>query len=56
MPEQLEEITKVCPVCGCTDLLLLGTLNQKRCGNKNCRAIIPWYLEAGQEQLIKYTR
>lgn len=52
----VDESVPKCPKCGCTALLLLRTLNEKRCGNKDCRTTIPWFLDDGQKPLIKYQR
>ncbi len=38
-----KQTTKVCPNCGNTRLVLLGTLNLKHC--TDCHTDIPWYVE-----------
>ena len=54
MEEPEKQSTKYCPKCQNEQLLLLRTFNQKIC--TDCCIVIPWYLEKGQEQMIKYTR
>jgi uncharacterized protein (DUF983 family) len=54
--EKLKETTKKCPVCGNTHLLELMTQNMKICTDCDPHVHIPWYLEDGQEPLIKYQR
>jgi ribosomal protein S27AE len=52
--QQEKQTTKECPRCGNTQLLLFTTLNRKSC--PDCHIDIPWYVEDGQEHLIKYQR
>lgn len=46
--------TKECPKCGSKILREFRSLNKKVC--HECKTEILWYLEDGQESLIKYTR
>lgn len=41
--------TQVCPDCGSTNLIKIATQQQKLC---TCGAVIPWYLDKGQESLL----
>ena len=44
--------TKSCPVCGNTQLALIGTSNLKVCIDHNPYVRIPWYLDEGQDPLL----
>lgn len=46
--------TKQCSNCGSTDLVLLRSLNEKRCAE--CKAVIPWPLDGDQAPLINNNR
>lgn len=50
-----KQTTKKCPVCGNTNLGLLGRYNMKICVDHNPYVRIPWYVEEGQTALFKET-
>lgn len=47
-----KKTTKVCPVCGSSDLILLMTMSMKVCVNHRKFVKINWYLDDGQKPLL----
>lgn len=41
------QTTRVCPTCGCCNLVLIGSQNMKIC--PDCKTKIQWVLQSGQK-------
>jgi transcription initiation factor TFIIIB Brf1 subunit/transcription initiation factor TFIIB len=46
----MTKTTKICPKCGNTNLVMLSTLNQKRC--TDCGEVIKWKKEKHESDYI----
>ena len=51
----MKQTTKMCPVCGNKELVLLTTMQKKVCTNHNRYVTIEWYLDEGQKPLFEGT-